>query len=706
MAKQLKKERLGSADREALKREIEIHSKLSHENIIGLRGNFSDARNHYLVLDLVENGSLFSLNKGIREVAAIHSILLQICKALEFLHSLGYVHRDIKLENVLMGDGGRALLADFGFCAKFGETHDRKTFCGTNDYLAPEIRSWGRQNEKVDVWCLGILTFELFEKKVPFNFKSNQEFMKAVRERKIPFGKEFPLPFKNLVLDCLEVNPSDRPSAKRIVEFLEGLSLEKIAAEIFPPPSTQDSLLPTQITVIVDSSPKKPPERIQNKPEVFPIQSKTECTPNRLEKNQITLDFTPKKVDLSQIVRREEYLIVPESIINPSDPSNSLAVVAQKRPLLGGSVKASDLLFKQPAGPTREPEPLRIGPCASTLTPRLVSPYPTTDQGLQIRRRVISLKDYVGLGTEVKLLESGVLASSQPQGSPKTPSLGTTDSSPEPSKARKWQGGAGELKDLGKVNRVTDSKVDNEYQGFKSGKEGEALSASGALNMFPLNSSLLRPLEKPVRSEALPAGRAIENPLKQEVRLGGLSRSIPPTSGSDFSSARTGLQLEPPRVRLAGSGTSEASYTSLLGRGFSNREIFQSSLPRRKPEFSASDCQLPLASEKPKMKSNSFTQPLATSHICKIIEAQPQLNRSTDDIITETTYLVPPSSKVTPTSSRCFQPARKGNPLLMAMTSSFAKSPLTPTRPQVSKPPTSSCYFAGLVGIPGSIKRS
>lgn len=70
------------------------------------------------------------------------------------------VHRDIKPENVLISEDGTVKLCDLEFCAPFGK-EERKTLCGTRDYLAPEIAIRKTYNEKVDIWSLGILTYEL-----------------------------------------------------------------------------------------------------------------------------------------------------------------------------------------------------------------------------------------------------------------------------------------------------------------------------------------------------------------------------------------------------------------------------------------------------------------------------------------------------------------------------------------------------------------
>jgi aurora kinase len=79
------------------------------------------------------------------------------------------IHRDIKLENLLISEDGTLKLADFGW-SNFGNGNasDRKTYCGTPDYLAPEMVNETGHTEKLDIWCVGILLFEILVGRTPF----------------------------------------------------------------------------------------------------------------------------------------------------------------------------------------------------------------------------------------------------------------------------------------------------------------------------------------------------------------------------------------------------------------------------------------------------------------------------------------------------------------------------------------------------------
>ncbi|ORX58819.1 kinase-like protein [Hesseltinella vesiculosa] len=152
-----------------VKREIEIHAHLQHPHILRMYGYFQDAAHLYLVLDYANQGSLYkkleSLGRLEEDLAA--KCIAQVVSALDYIHGLGVVHRDIKPENILVDKNGTLKLSDFGW-AVLDRQGRRKTFCGTLDYLPPEMVENRPHGPLVDVWAVGVLAYELVVGVPPF----------------------------------------------------------------------------------------------------------------------------------------------------------------------------------------------------------------------------------------------------------------------------------------------------------------------------------------------------------------------------------------------------------------------------------------------------------------------------------------------------------------------------------------------------------
>jgi serine/threonine protein kinase len=159
------------------KSEIELLSKISHPNIVKYFSHFEDKDHVFIIQELAEKAHLYEKLKqsGFFTEKKCASIIYQISKAVRYLHSLDppIIHRDIKAENILFVDGV-AKLADFGWSSIKEQEKARSTFCGTRDYMSPEMVMKRGHDEKVDVWALGILCFELMTGNAPFSSKERK----------------------------------------------------------------------------------------------------------------------------------------------------------------------------------------------------------------------------------------------------------------------------------------------------------------------------------------------------------------------------------------------------------------------------------------------------------------------------------------------------------------------------------------------------
>ncbi|KAI9788323.1 MAG: camp-dependent protein kinase catalytic subunit [Piccolia ochrophora] len=162
---------------------------VKHPFLITLWGTFQDAKNLYMVMDFVEGGELFSLlRKSQVSDAEIYHLSLdeslaltpwqrfpnpvakfyaaEVTLALEYLHSMHIIYRDLKPENLLLDRHGHLKITDFGFAKEVPDI--TWTLCGTPDYLAPEVVASKGYNKSVDWWSLGILIFEMLCGFTPF----------------------------------------------------------------------------------------------------------------------------------------------------------------------------------------------------------------------------------------------------------------------------------------------------------------------------------------------------------------------------------------------------------------------------------------------------------------------------------------------------------------------------------------------------------
>jgi len=175
--KQMDKTRIHSVGikPEVIYREISIHISLIHDHIARLFSYHEDNKAFYLIIEYVENGTLFSViqkNKGLTEDDAF-KYFIQVASALNFLHDNNLIHRDLKPENCLIDKEGNVKLCDFGWTVDtlHGE---RATFCGTYEYMAPEIIKEKPYSKSIDVWSLGVLLYELIHSYSPFRLNMNQ----------------------------------------------------------------------------------------------------------------------------------------------------------------------------------------------------------------------------------------------------------------------------------------------------------------------------------------------------------------------------------------------------------------------------------------------------------------------------------------------------------------------------------------------------
>ncbi|XGW23627.1 hypothetical protein V3C99_005669 [Haemonchus contortus] len=186
--KVLKKATLKVRDRLRTKMERNILAHISHPFIVKLHYAFQTEGKLYLILDFLRGGDLFTrLSKEVMFTEEdVKFYLAELTLALEHLHSLGIVYRDLKPENILLDADGHIKVTDFGL-SKESIDNEKKTysFCGTIEYMAPEVINRRGHSCAADFWSLGVLMFEMLTGHLPFQGHDRKDTMTQILKAKL-----------------------------------------------------------------------------------------------------------------------------------------------------------------------------------------------------------------------------------------------------------------------------------------------------------------------------------------------------------------------------------------------------------------------------------------------------------------------------------------------------------------------------------------
>ncbi|XP_053685683.1 cAMP-dependent protein kinase catalytic subunit 3-like [Sabethes cyaneus] len=195
---------------EHVKNEKNILQEIDHPFIVNMRWHTKDDCCLYMLFEYVSGGELFSYlrNAGRFDNATANFYACEIVLALEYLHTLSVVYRDLKPENLLLDRDGHLKITDFGFAKKL---KDRTwTLCGTPEYLAPEIIQSKGHNKAVDWWALGVLIYEMLVGYPPFYDDNPFGIYEKILSGKIEWSRHIEPIAKDLIKKLLVLDRTKR----------------------------------------------------------------------------------------------------------------------------------------------------------------------------------------------------------------------------------------------------------------------------------------------------------------------------------------------------------------------------------------------------------------------------------------------------------------------------------------------------------------
>ena len=229
--KVIKKDKENELDEQEIRNEIDILKKLSHPNIVKIYEFFISENHYYIITEYCKEGELFSYIKNKYSERQLAVLFYQVFSGLCYLHENKILHRDIKLENIMISEKEKdnstgeelfwAKIIDFGTAKLFEKNKKEKEVVGSSYYIAPEVLKQN-YNEKCDTWSVGVILYMTLVGRAPFDGKDDEEIINKISS--VDYNKDEPRLVKHspevrdLVSKLLEKDIEKRYSAKEALD--------------------------------------------------------------------------------------------------------------------------------------------------------------------------------------------------------------------------------------------------------------------------------------------------------------------------------------------------------------------------------------------------------------------------------------------------------------------------------------------------------
>jgi RAC serine/threonine-protein kinase len=230
---------------EHTKTERSVLGYMNHPFIVGMKMAFQSKEKLYFVLDYCPGGELFyHLGRGFPEHQA-RFYAAEIVLAISYVHQLDIIYRDLKPENVLLDALGHVRLTDFGLSKEgiSNSSSGANSFCGTPDYLAPEIANECGHGRAVDWWSLGALLYEMLWGLPPFFREDKNEVIQKVKTESVKLPPSLSPPAKKVLSGLLTRDPDKRLGSGptdaeeiKVHKFFSVIDWEELATGNMSPP--------------------------------------------------------------------------------------------------------------------------------------------------------------------------------------------------------------------------------------------------------------------------------------------------------------------------------------------------------------------------------------------------------------------------------------------------------------------------------------